>query len=95
MFGIDDESVRIMIQETNETAEAGVPGMKCVFRDCLKAFGDTRPDEEIDVYFDSMFNEKKFTDEINGIKFEVHPDAELSYGHSRTYPCHWNGIITK
>lgn len=72
----------IMITQTNDTAEAGVEGMRDVFYYTVKTLDNTLSDEEIYEVFDNR-EDKQYKATLNSLAIEIYPDLELSSGHSR------------
>lgn len=76
--------IAVTINETNETADDGVAGMKDVFHDVMKVIDETRTDDEINSYFNDLISNKYLTEDSFGtIDIVYSPDLELSNGHSR------------
>ena len=86
-FGVSDYSdttgiVEVRIQETNETADAGVPAMREVFFYSVKALDNTIPDEDIYRVFDER-GDVMSEQTLSSLKIVITPDMELSGGHNR------------
>lgn len=56
----DTDSILVTINETNDNAEAGVPGMRDVFHDTVKAIDPSLSDEEVFEYFDNAVNDPAY-----------------------------------
>lgn len=77
-------AISVTINETNETAEQGVKGMKTVFRNVVKTIDDSLSDQEINDYFDNIVNGHQVENQKLGkTKIDFSPDVELSNGYSR------------
>lgn len=82
----DTNAIRVTINQTNETAEYGVKGMKEVFHNVVKTIDPSLSDQEVGVFFDNMVSGYQIEDqELGKAKISFSPDVELSYGYSRGY----------
>lgn len=81
----DTDKINVTIEETNETADIGVAGMRDAFYCVVKAIEPSLSDDEIYTYFDQqMSNEYMVTDDLfSTMLVSYFPDKELSSGHSR------------
>lgn len=77
-----DITLDIRINETNETADAGVPAMREVYYYTVKALDNSLSDDDIYNVFDNR-EEDKGEHILNNISILITPDLELSGGHSR------------
>ena len=75
------DEFRVNIDETNDTAEAGVSGMKSMFFTVTKALDSSISDDDINNWFDE--NTTGYMSESNLGSLEIHfyPDTENSRGH--------------
>lgn len=79
-----DSEFRVTIDETNETADAGVTGMRDVFCYVVKSMDDTITDDEIYSWFDAQENaEHMVEDQLGSLAISYTPDMELSNGLNR------------
>lgn len=78
----DEITLDIRINETNETADAGVSAMREVYYYTVKALDNTLSDDDIYKIFDNR-EEDKGGHDLNNIHILITPDMELSGGHSR------------
>lgn len=74
--------LNVRIEETNDTADAGVPAMRDVYFYTVKALDNTLSDEDIYTIFDNR-EELKGEQTLNSLTISITPDLELSSGHSR------------
>lgn len=84
-FEIGDYStntIGVMITQTNDTADAGVEGMRDVFYYTVKTLDNTLSDDEIYEVFDNR-EELHYKATLNKVSIEIYPDMELSGGYSR------------
>ena len=72
----------VRIEETNDTADAGVEAMRDVYYYTVKTLDNTLSDEDIYKIFDNR-DELKGEQILSSIKITITPDLELSSGHSR------------
>ena len=81
----DTDKINVTIDETNETADVGVAGMKDAFYSAVKAIEPPLADDDIYTYFDQLIsNEYMVTDDpFSTMLINYYPDKELSSGHSR------------
>lgn len=76
-------AISVTIEQTNETAEQGVKGMKTVFRNVVKTIDDSLSDQEINDFFDTIVNGYQVENQKLGkTKIGFSPDVELSNGYS-------------
>lgn len=73
----------VIIDETNETADIGVSGMKNVFLNTSKVLDASLSDDEIISWFDGRDLEHMSEDTLGSLQIQCYPDLELSSGHSR------------
>ena len=78
----DEITLDIRINESNETADAGVSAMRDVYYYTVKALDNTLSDDDIYKIFDNR-EEDKGEHKLNNISILITPDMELSGGHSR------------
>ncbi|MCI6156551.1 MAG: hypothetical protein MR660_00325 [Peptoniphilaceae bacterium] len=77
-------AISVKIEQTNETAEQGVKGMKTVFRNVVKTIDDSLSDQEINDFFDTIVKGYQVENQKLGkTKVSYSPDVELSNGYSR------------
>lgn len=76
-------AISISISQTNDTADAGVSGMKQVFNDVVKAIDSTLTDDEINTFFDNLVSGKQVGElELGNTFVSFSPDIEgRSRGH--------------
>lgn len=80
----DTNAISVTIDQTNETAEHGVKGMKTVFLNVVKAIDSSLSEQEINDFFDSIVNGYQVENQKLGkTKINFSPDVELSSGYSR------------
>ena len=80
----DTDNINVTITETNDTADAGVSGMRDVFHDCVAVIDKNVSDDEIYEFFDSLVSQEYMAeDTIGDVAVKYFPDKELSSGHSR------------
>lgn len=81
----DTDKIHVTITETNETAEAGVPGMREVFHSVVKAIDPSLSDDDIYAHFDELSSNEYMVDNdvFGSMIIRYYPDKELSSGHSR------------
>ena len=82
----DENTLEVRIDESNETADAGVSAMREVYYYTVKTLDNTISDEDIYKIFDGKMNEEEgYLGEqtISTLKILITPDLELSGGHSR------------
>lgn len=80
----DTDNINVTITETNDTADAGVSGMRDVFHDCVAVIDKNVSDDEIYDYFDNLVSQEYMAeDTIGTVAVKYFPDKELSSGHSR------------
>lgn len=85
-FSSTTGTVEVRIEETNDTADAGVPAMREAFYYSVKALDNTIPDEDIYRIFDGRMNDEdeyKGEQTLSSLKILITPDMELSGGHNR------------
>ena len=77
--------ISVTINETNDNADSGVPGMRDVFHDIAKTIDPTLSDEDIYTYFDDLVSGDymKENDPFGTMLILYVPDKDLSSGHSR------------
>lgn len=78
--------LEVRINETNETADAGVPAMREVYYYTVKTLDNTLSDEDIYRIFDGRINDEdeyKGEQTLSSLKILITPDMELSGGHNR------------
>lgn len=77
-------TLEIHINETNDTADLGVGGMRDVFSGIVKTYDSMLGDDEINAMFDELVSSEYMKEtKINDIDITVWPDKELSNGHNR------------
>lgn len=77
-------AISVKIEQTNETAEQDVKGMKTVFRNVVKTIDDSLSDQEINDFFDTIVKGYQVEKQKLGkTKISYSPDVELSNGYSR------------
>ena len=89
-FSVSDFStngtLEVRIEETNDTAEAGVPAMREVYYYTVKTLDNTLSDEDIYKIFDGRMNDEdeyKGEQTLSSLTILITPDMELSGGHNR------------
>lgn len=79
--------ISIDINETNENADVGVPGMRDVFHDAAKTIDPSLSDDDIYGYFDAAVENpsNRGDGQLGSIAVFYSADVDLSSGHSRGY----------
>lgn len=77
--------INVSISQTNDTAEAGVAGMRDIFRDVVKTIDSSLIDDEIYACFDQLIAEGHLKEgvELGSTTIMFAPDVQLSGGYTR------------
>ena len=81
----DTDKIVVKINETNENADVGVPGMRDVFHDAAKAIDPSLTDDDIYGFFDRACEDpaNRGDQVLGSIAIFWSHDVDLSSGHSR------------
>lgn len=84
----DTEAIRVTINETNDTADQGIEGMKTVFLNVVKAIDQDLSEDEINSSFNSIVaGHKKREFELGKTDISFSYDMDFSSGHHRGWIC--------
>lgn len=82
----DTQAILVTINETDESAEQGVAGMKAVFHDIVKTIDPSILEEKIASYFENMLSGEGFLDqEFGRTKISYGPDVHTNEYHQRGF----------
>lgn len=76
-----NDKVQVIVEQTDETSDKGIEGMKEVYFYTVKTLDNTLSDDEINNVFDSL-GEYKLEETLNTVNIVIYPDKELSGGYS-------------
>lgn len=85
MRDLDDGSFEVLIDQTDEVFDEGMPGMKDAFHDTVKTLDPSLSDDEINGFYDELLQAEHMVEDekIGNITVQYWPNTELSNGISR------------
>lgn len=76
-----NNSFEALINQTNDTAESGVSGMKTVVYDVIRVLDDTISFDDYNQLFDKVIEGYASENEIGNLNITFYPDTDHSRGH--------------
>ena len=75
------DKLQVLINQTNETAQDGVAGIKKPFCDVVKTLDETISEEEMATFFDNISTGSMAEEELGSLNVILFPDTDNSRGH--------------